>query len=189
MPERIELRRIRKDSPELAELEAINQEAIPESERNSLSDLLNTGADGNLAVIGILADDTPAGFLAVRSFRSTRYLAYFAVRRDLRSQGLGSRALQALLSRYADCQTVVEYEAPPPDCGESHIRRRRQRFYRRNGFSQTGWYTFYDGTEFEIACAGKPYDAAEFAAFIDYLGTVISDHIPQPYRKALRDRR
>ena len=47
MPERIELRRIRKDSPELAELEAINQEAIPESERNSLSDLLNTGAEGS----------------------------------------------------------------------------------------------------------------------------------------------
>ncbi len=179
----MELRTVTRDSDDLPLLEAINTEAIPESERNALSDLFDSSKDGNLEIIGIYTDAQPVGFFAVRSFRTTRYLAFFAVRRELRSNGLGSSALQALLSRYADCQTVVEFEAPDDNAGEQDIRQRRKRFYLRNGFRQTGWFTFYDSTEFEIGYAGKPYDAAEFADFITYLGTIISDHIPQPYRK------
>ncbi|MBR3268350.1 MAG: GNAT family N-acetyltransferase [Oscillospiraceae bacterium] len=181
-PAALELRHITKTSEDMPLLEAINTEAIPECERNSLDDLLDSGAD----VLGIYQNSRPTGFFVLRSFRSTRYLAYFAVQKELRGQGLGSTALQALLSRYPDCQTVVEYEAPDKAGDANDIRQRRKQFYLRNGFRQTGWNTFYDGTEFELGCAGISYDAAEFADFIAYLSTIISDHIPQPYRKKMR---
>jgi hypothetical protein len=60
---------------------------------------------------------------------------------------------------------------------------RRRNFYRRCGIRQTGWFTFYDETEYEIGCAGAPFDIDMFDEFIDYLSTLFSDHIPHPYRK------
>lgn len=47
----------------------------------------------------------------------------------------------------------------------------------------TGWYSFYDDTEFTIACSQRNFDKDGFEKFIGCLGTIISDHIPHPYRK------
>ena len=178
-----ELRAVRRGSPDQEILERINEEAIPEEERNSLEDLFSTGGDGNLEILGIYADGEPAGFLAVRKYKRIRYLAYLAVRNGLRSRGIGSWALCGLAERNPGCCTVVEFEAPRPDSGPEDLRQRRKNFYLRNGFYETGWYTFYDGTEFEIGCTEKDFDGAAFGEFIDYLGTIVRDHIPKPYRK------
>lgn len=173
----MELKTVTAQSPDLAALEAINAEAIPAPERNTLSDMLDTGAE----IIGIYRNDVPAGFFAVRAFRQIRYLAYFAVRHDLRLQGIGSAAIRALQTQYAGCRLIAEYESPDAVCENNRIRLRRQDFYLRNGFRLTGWHTRYDGTEFTVVCSGKEYDADEFRDFIAYLGTVITDHIPAPF--------
>ena len=169
----MELRNISADSTDIDVFESINEEAIPENERNSLADLIATGAQ----VIGIY-EDMPAGFMVIRIYKDIVYLAYLAVRRDLRSRGTGSRALAALSGMYEGYQIVVEYEVP---ADEMSIRRKG--FYMRAGFHETGWYTFYDDAEFEIACMGKAYDADMFAEFTVHLSALVSDHIPKPYRK------
>ena len=176
----IELKELMKEAEDLPILEKINEEAIPECERNSLQDLLSTGA----AVTGIYAEGEPAGFFVTRDYGNITYLAYLAVRSDLRSKGLGGMSLQKLLEKYADKQVVVEYEAPLSGSGADDINRRRKNFYMRNGFEETGWFTFYDDTEFEIGCANRPFDICEFRSFVEYLSSIISDHIPAPYRKA-----
>ena len=178
-----ELKTVERESGELEILERINEEAIPENERNSLEDLFGTGADGNLEILEICADGEPAGFLAVRRYGRIRYLAYFAVRKDLRSRGIGSEALRLLAGREPECAIVVEYEAPGPDSSPEDLRVRRKNFYLRNGFYETGWNTFYDDTEFEIGCTDPVFDEKAFGDFADYLGTIVSDHIPKPYRK------
>ena len=174
----MELRKITASSPDKLILEEINTEAIPECERNSLDDLLDTGAE----VSGIYEDGEPVGFMVLRRYKSILYLAYLAVRNDMRSKGIGSKALKQLVEDNADCRTAVEYEAPCSSC-ESDMRSRRKGFYERCGFISTGWYTFYDETEFEIACAGLPFDIDEFNGFVAYLSSIVDDHIPQPYRK------
>ena len=174
----MELKKLTIDSPDLEALERINEEAIPECERNTLTDLIATQA----TVIGIYVDG-PVGFLVVREFRTVLYLAYLAVRCDLRSKGIGGAALRELVSGYSDHMIVVEYEAPDPSSPEYDICIHRKGFYKRNGFSETGYFTFYDDTEFEIGCAGLPFDAELFGAFTEYLSALVSDHIPKPYRK------
>ena len=98
---------------------------------------------------------------------------------------IGSKALSQLTEENAGCRIVVEYEAPNSSDGsdESDMRSRREAFYERCGFKSTGWYTFYDDTEFEIACAGLPFDIDEFNGFVGYLSSLVNDHIPKPYRK------
>ena len=179
----MEMRTVCRGSADQEILERINEEAIPENERNTLDDLFATGMDGNLEILGIYDQDEPVGFLVVRKYRRIRYLAYLAIRRDLRSRGIGGSAVRELIRRNPGCRTVVEFEAPDSDSAGNSLKVRRKHFYLRNGFNETGWFTSYDGTEFEIGCSGQTFDEKEFGEFIDYLGTIISDHIPKPYRK------
>ena len=174
----MELRKLTIDSPDIRALEEINEEAIPECERNSLRDLMDTGA----IVLGIYIDG-PVGFLVIREYKSILYLAYLAVDSALRSKGIGGRALKELVSNNADHMIVVEYEAPDPFSTDNELKNRRKEFYKRNGFCETGYLTFYDDTEFEIGCAGLEFDADLFGEFTEHLSTIVSDHIPKPYTK------
>lgn len=179
----MELKPITRESADKAALQAINEEAIPEQERCSMDELFDTGADGNLEVLGIYVSGEPVGFLAVRKYKRVRYLAYFAVRADLRSQGIGSAAIQELFRQHPECQTIVEYESPDFDDADRDLRLRRKHFYLRNGFYETGWNTCYDGMEFEIGCSDPVFRDEEFAEFVAYLKTFITDHLPNPYPK------
>ncbi len=174
----IELKRIEKNSEHKAKLESINVEAIPECERNSLDDLIDTGAE----VQGIFTNDSPVGYFVLREYKSILYLAYFAVSCEQRSKGIGSEALTKLIAEKKDYQTVVEFEAPPGS-ETNDMPTRRRAFYLRNRFYETGWFTFYDETEFEIACTSTSFDIVAFNEFTEYLSTLVSDHIPKPYRK------
>ena len=175
----MELTDLTANDKDLNILERINEEAIPECERNSLADLLATGAE----ITGIYEDAEPVGFMVIRRSGELIYLAYLAVRHDLRSTGTGSKALRELIAKNAGCRIVVEYEAPDSSSENSDMRTRRRNFYARNGFRSTGFFTFYDDTEFEIACAGEEFDAEEFCRFTEHLSAIVEDHIPKPYRR------
>ena len=183
MPD-VELQAVGPGHPDVEALERISEEALPEYERFTFGDMFASNVDGNLEILEILADGMPAGFLVTRRYREITYLAYLAVRIDLRSKGIGGGALRLLLARNAGRRTIVEFESPAPGAADGDLRLRRRSFYLRNGFSETGWYTYYDDTEFEIACAGLPYDPAAFDDLVAYLGTIVSAHVPTaPYRR------
>lgn len=174
----MEIRKLTGTSAELPILEEINEEAIPESERCALKDMLATGAE----VFCIDAAGEPVGFMAVRSRKNIVYLAYLAVRADLRSGGIGGGALRELIRQNPDRQVIAEYEMPDEHCGNNAMRLRRKQFYLRNGFYETGWHTCYDGTEFEIGCSRPDFDAEGFKAFAAWLTGIVSDHIPNPFQ-------
>ena len=173
------LKKLTEKSNEIMILEKINEEAIPSNERTSLYDLFATGGDGGLEITGIIENGDPIGFYALRKYKNVIYIAYFAVRRDMRSRGIGSKALSALKDEYKGRRIVVEYERPDND--ETKIRRKN--FYLKNGFYETGWYNSYDEAEFEIACSEREFDISEFECFIDHLNTIIPIRIPKPYKK------
>ena len=181
----MELIEITKESKDIVLFEKINEEAIPECERNSLPDLLSSGA----MLTGIYSEGEPAGFFVTREYGDIKYLAYLAVRSNLRSKGLGGMALKQLIKEYSDKQVIVEYEAPNSKDEADDIKARRKNFYKRNGFNETGWFTFYDDTEFEIGCANCPFDIDAFRSFVEYLSSIISDHIPEPYRKTEHEKK
>ena len=134
-------------------------------------------------ILGIYDDNAIVGFLILRKYESICYLAYFAVNREKRSAGIGSQALKLLIERYPDAQIVTEFEAPDDSCDNNAFRLRRRDFYLRNGFYETGWYSFYDDTEFSIACSESAFDKKKFEQFTAYLSSIVSDHIPKLYRK------
>ena len=179
----MELRILRQDSDDKSLADAINEEAFPECERNSLDDLYASDTSEKLDMLGIYDNDTIVGFFTVRKYENIRYLAYFAVSREKRSSGIGSQALQLLKERYYGTQIVTEFEAPDDSCDNNAMRLRRRDFYLRNGFYETGWYSFYDDTEFTIACSEPVFDKEGFERFTSYLSSIVPDHIPKLYHK------
>ena len=163
--------------------DAINEEAFPECERNSLDDMYASDTAERIEILGIYDDNTIVGFFIVRKYESIRYLAYFAISKDKCSAGIGSQALKLLIERYPGAQIVTEFETPDDDCDNNALRLRRRHFYLRNGFYETGWYSFYDDTEFNIACSESGFDKEGFERFTVYLSSIVPDHIPKLYRK------
>lgn len=183
---RVTLRKIPQNAPEKTALDRINEEAFPEWERVSLDDLYSSGSDGNFDLLCIEYAGQVAGFFAVRRFEQLRYLAFFAIDKSLRANGIGSAALQALRAYYPESQIVTELEAPLPDAPHGDIRCRRKRFYLRSGFSETGWFTYYANTEFEVVCSEPDFDFEAFDRLFCYLRIIAPDFKPKLYRKSDR---
>lgn len=84
----------------------------------------------------------------------TALFDYYAVRRDLRDSGVGSRFIRALIEgplAGMDC-VLLEVDDPDeaPDERELDVRERRLRFYMRNGLRDTGARATVFGVAFRI---------------------------------------
>ena len=67
--ENMRLKTVTRYSEDIKALEKINEEAIPASERNTLDDMLSTGAE----LIGICVENEPIGFLVIRKYKKICY--------------------------------------------------------------------------------------------------------------------
>ena len=103
-------------------------------------------------------DDVLAIAFFVRIVREGRILMlfdYFAVREDLRDQGLGSRFLQSLIGEpfLAEADAAL-LEVDEPDAAETpqelEICSRRLAFYLRNGLRDTGEHAHVYGVTYRI---------------------------------------
>lgn len=169
-------------SEDLIEFEKINNGSIPEKERVSLFALLKSGDDPDTEITGLYSQTVPVGFYVVRKHNNISYLAFIAVREDMRSKGIGSSVLKELRCRFLTDRFIVEFESPDNSDADVNALRRKE-FYLRNGFHSTGYYSFYDETEFEIACSKETFDLEEYIGFLRYLSDKTGIRFPVPYRK------
>ena len=110
--------------------------------------------EGHYACYGWCEGDEVLAYAFFVTLGAFALLDYYAVRRDRRDTGLGSRFLKALVDgplRGFAC-ALVEVEDPDAaeDPGERARRERRLRFYLRNGLSITGVRAVTFGVEYRI---------------------------------------
>lgn len=96
------------------------------------------------------------GFTIVYPRRSFNWFWYFAVPVPLRGKGVGQQILSRFIERYKDSSNILDMESPlQQDCDNREQRRRRHRFYLRNGFRDTGVGRSFDGIDYTIMIMGK----------------------------------
>ena len=171
------------DSPDAQLLKALNDEAFPDEERLDADVLFGIAAQGRMDILGIYPEERFAGFFAVRTFGNIIYIAFFAVCPELRSKGLGGKALGALAEHYPGRQIAVDFESVYENCDNLPQRQRRREFYLRNGFHATGWFMSYVNTEFEIVCSDPVFDKTGFEALIADIHAQASEFDPKLYRR------
>ncbi len=170
---------------------AINNEAFPKNERCPLErffELKEMGLD--VDILGLFDKDELLGFFVAMKKGICAYAWFFAIRSDLRSQGLGTKALSLIFDRYKDYQIVLDFEALDESVPNNEQRIHRKNFYLRNGFKETGYFQYYCETEFEIVCSDNKLDANsyeflknEYEKLLDELRKAVPMFHPKLYRK------
>ncbi len=117
-------------------------EDFPPDEQRPMSMIERLLDLGRYSCFGCFDGEKMTAYAFFASLENNVLLDYFSVEKSLRDRGLGSRFLQALIAgpiREADC-ALVEVEDPDfaPDPHELENRKRRLRFYLRNGLTDTG---------------------------------------------------
>lgn len=148
---------VTKDFPDLAKLEALNNEAFPEEERVPLSEFLALENQEYFHFFAFYDEDVFVGFASVLYNASVFYVSFFAIVPDLRSHGYGSQIIDKLVDFYQKTMVLeVERLDEPNDNPEQ--RQARWDFYRRNGFKTSNAFLEYEGLSFEILYRGDQFD-------------------------------
>ena len=117
-------------------------EDFPPDERKPLVLIERALALGRYACYGCFDGEAAVAYAFFATLGNNVLLDYFSVEKSFRNRGLGSLFLQALIAGpigSAGC-ALVEVEDPDyaPDPYELELRKRRLRFYQRNGLADTG---------------------------------------------------
>jgi ribosomal protein S18 acetylase RimI-like enzyme len=120
------------DALTIERLSAIYHEAFPPEERRPWQQIIHPAAPGAPTLLAIYLDGTPVGLLSYWLFNQFYYIEHLAISQDVRSAGVGSRALATFINDIAKpLPVVVEVEKPE----SAPIAARRVAFYQRHGFS------------------------------------------------------
>ncbi len=176
------LKKMSIDSPDQPILERINNSSFEGEQLTSINDLFMSDK-GDLDVLGIYHSSKLIGFFSVRRYKTIAYLGYFAIAKEHRCKGFGSRALNLLKDYYKDKQIVIEIESLHENCDNMENRIRRRNFYFKNGMISTDWYIFYDNVELEIICSDKKFRKNEFEEITKQTHLLYYDFIPKMYKK------
>lgn len=148
---------------DLAAVRGIYLEAFPEWERTGFDKLLDYLERGDAELL-CLYDEGVAGMAYTIFDSDVLFILYLAVSEGLRGMGLGSKALELVISRYPGRVAFLNVE--PPDAGSPNLEQReaRMRFYTRAGFSVAGRLV-EDGGDFLTLCRGGRLSPEEFDSF------------------------
>jgi len=104
------------------------------------------------------------GFLYYGVSRKHIFLMFLGVNKEIRNKGYGSRILNYITNRYKKkCVVTTIGDPESTDISNCII---RERFYEKNGFTNTYYTIKMGGLNQSILTANKPFDKSKFARFI-----------------------
>ena len=137
------------------QIKYLYESAFPENEQIPWKDLVGLISTMKLDFTAYYQDENLIGFTIVYPRKQYNWFWYFAVKPDLRGAGLGQQILTMLIEKYKDSSNILDMESPEQICDNLEQRKRRQAFYLRNGFRNTGLYKSYGDIEMTIMINGN----------------------------------
>lgn len=163
----VELIRSRGKEEFWKEAEKILRDSFDEGDLVETERLQKLEREGYGDLLMILQSGSIAGMAYVCHYETVEYMLYLAVRKELRSRGIGRNVLTKLRENsfrpwMIDVESVMETEAE-----DYAVRVRRKDFYIRNGFCETHHILEDDGGFYEILTSdGKSFDKEFMDAMI-----------------------
>lgn len=166
----VKLIETKKDSKDWKKIKALYLRAFPAVERLPFW-LLKKKTQRRIAEFCSLYDDDEwVGFIYTLKNDSLAYVFFLAIDDTKRSHGYGSKLISLLTERYAGLVIGLSAERPDDQAENNKQRIRRQKFYQRNDFLHSGYYSVEKG--------GEKFD------FLTYQGQKID---PDEYPKIMHE--
>ena len=170
---KLTIKKISENFSDIKKLKALNNEAFPENERLEISEFINFSKNKDCDFLAFYEKQDFVGFAFVTSNDFTAYLAFFAVEKNMRAKGYGSRIINILKKIYDGKQLVADIECDWLENSNSERRTLRKNFYIRNGFSESGYTLSYNGMCFELMNCGDEFDIKSYEQLIKGIKTEI----------------
>lgn len=133
-------------APKFKQIKTVYEQVFPKVERLPLSFLKMRAKTGNGEFLSFYNEDTWVGFAYSVVGQKIVYLFFLAIAPAYQSSGYGSQAL-TLLQDYYKRPLLLSAEREVEGAPNLEQRQRRQAFYAKNGFQQTGFYTLEKNAE------------------------------------------
>lgn len=149
--------------PEYRQVKSMMEEAFPRSERFAMWELhLLAFWNRKIDFLAFYDNSTLVGVAYTVYTDKMAIPLYLAVDRKQRSHGYGAAILNDLKERYHGIPLTVESEIAQPDAENFRQRQRRIEFYKRNGFSETGWYLTDDSGKYTLMSTADVFAGADY---------------------------
>lgn len=138
------------------QIKQLYESAFPENERIPWSDLMRLIDEMHLDFTTYEDNNQLVGFTIVYPGPKVNWFWYFAVKEELRGQGMGQQILTRLIQKYEGKTCVLDMESPyQVPCPNPEQRSRRQQFYLRNGFRDSNLFKSYEDIEMTMMIIGS----------------------------------
>lgn len=154
------------------EFYSLYQEAFPEAEKKPEALMEALTAQGKMEMLAITEEQRFIGLVINMLAKKAALLDYFAISPDIRSGGYGGRAIQKLLERFQGQKYIFEIEMQDETAPNAEDRRRRKKFYLRNGLKETGILANVYQTDFELL---TPDGELTYEEYTDTLRDVLGE--------------
>ena len=138
------------------QIKQLYESAFPENERIPWPDLMRLIDEMHLDFTTYEDNNQLVGFTIVYPGPKVNWFWYFAVKEELRGQGMGQQILTRLIQKYEGKTCVLDMESPyQAPCPNPEQRSRRQQFYLRNGFRDSNLFKSYEDIEMTMMIIGS----------------------------------
>ena len=141
--------------------------SFPKDERLPWFVLRLNGLRKGIDLHAFLDGDIFCGFTYSVTAFGLHFLLFFAVDETLRSQGYGSAILSMLRQEHET--VILNIEPLDPQAPDLALRQSRYRFYRRNGFYDTGCHVLEADGIFRVLATQPSPDLAAYRKLLRYL--------------------
>lgn len=146
------------------------QSAFPEQEKKTFSLMEKLSGEGKMEMLVITEGSEFLGLAINMAANRMALLDYFAITPQKRSGGYGGKALRKLLERYKGITYIFEIEMEDENASNAEERKRRKKFYLKNGLKPTGIYANVYQTDFELL---TPDGELSYDAYIKFLEQIL----------------
>lgn len=125
-------------------------EAFPLIERKPFDLLLSKEKEGKAQLLSILMKDKFVGLVILLRNKKNVLLDYFAISESARSQNIGSQVIAHLKEKYKQENLIFEIESTQTESKDIDVRKKREKFYLKNGLVHLNHKVFLNGVEMMI---------------------------------------
>lgn len=159
-------------SPYRRQVMELYESAFPKEEKKPFAVMEMLAKEGKMELTAIVEEETWLGLAFFMICDRNVILDYFAISPALRSGGYGGRAVKKIMERFQDKKLIFEIEKLDEGAENAVDRRRRKRFYLRNGMKETGVFANVYQTDFELLTADG---TLEYEAYVRTLCSVLGE--------------
>ena len=123
-------KKINQNHPKFNQAWEIYQEAFPEDEKRTIKGQLIAFEQPNYSFCCVVNECEVLGIVAYWQILEYMFVEHFAVKNELRGQGIGAKILRNLFDKYPKFKFILEADLPIDDTSKKRIK-----FYERVGFN------------------------------------------------------